>query len=285
MWEYLRWHTIDRDPRPNNIYSTEVEVTLSKAPYAQTLTDMDVHNFDFSASNYRLEAIVAFSLFGTFLMATICIIVCKGRMFKFELSEEQEKQFTELQAADEGYKNLVVRRTQLEQMKKSNQRREERKILERQITMKMMQEELRLLRKQNKKMAHHNQQFNQKGANDTSMNSVGHRISHLEGQTGVDGRGAHQPLNRSSTIDNSWISDKSLPTYDNVMGSFDTNQTSMETSPDKRGNPWARALVNSSGADESFGPSVDGSLIMNKSDFMDKSASVDAGPFGAGRGK
>ena len=37
-------------------------------------------------------------------------------------------------------------------MKKSNHRREERKVLERQITMKMMQEELRLLRKQNKKM-------------------------------------------------------------------------------------------------------------------------------------
>jgi len=122
---------------------------------------MDVHNFDFSAANYRLEAIVSFSLFGTFLLLTICLLVCKGRMFKFELTEEQKQQFTELQAADEGYRNLVVRRTQLEQMKKSNQRREERKVLERQITMKMMQEELRLLRKQNKKMAQRNQQFNQ----------------------------------------------------------------------------------------------------------------------------
>jgi len=117
------------------------------------------------------------------------------------------------------------------------------------------------------------------------VSSIGHRISHLEGQIGVDGRGAHQPLNRNSTIDNSWISDKSLPTYDNVMGSFDTNYASMETSPDKRGNPWVRAGANSSAADESFGPSVDGSLIMNKSDFLDKSASVDAGPFAGARGK
>jgi len=46
-------------------------------------------------------------------------------------------------------------------MKKSNQRREERKVIERQITMKMMQEELRLLRKQNKRMAQRGKQFNQ----------------------------------------------------------------------------------------------------------------------------
>lgn len=89
MWNYLRWHSISRDPVPRNVYHTEVEVTFSKAPYAQTLTDMDVHNFDFSSANYRLEAIVAFSLFGTFLMATICLLVCKGRMFKFELTMEQ----------------------------------------------------------------------------------------------------------------------------------------------------------------------------------------------------
>ena len=120
-------------------------------------------------------------------------------------------------------------------------------------------------------MAQRNQQFNQGNVNDTSIASIGHRISHLEGQVGADGRGAHQPLNRNSTIDNSWISDKSLPTYDNVMGSFDTYH---DGSPDRRGNPFARAAANSSGADESFGPSVDGSLIMNKSDLQ---ASVEAG--------
>ena len=60
-----------------------------------------------------------------------------------------------------------------------------------------------------------------------------------------------------------------MPTYDNIMGSFDTHH---DTSPDRR-QPFARAAVNSSGADESFGPSVDGSLILNKSDLQ---VSVDA---------
>jgi len=113
-------------------------------------------------------------------------------------------------------------------------------------------------------------------ANDLSVASIGHRISHIEGQAGVDGRGAHQPLNRNSTIDNSWISDKTLPTYDNILGSFDTYQ---DTSPDKRGQPFGRAAVNSSAADESFGPSVDGSLMLNKSDLQ---VSVEAGGAQAG---
>ena len=98
MWNYLRWHSTNRDPRPEHIYHTEVEVTVSKSPYAETIADMDVQAFDFSAGNYRLEALVAFSLFGTFLILAIFICVCSGDYCKFKLTEEQEQKFTELQS-------------------------------------------------------------------------------------------------------------------------------------------------------------------------------------------
>ncbi len=73
-----------------------------------------------------------------------------------------------------------------------------------------------------------------------------------------------------------------MPTYDGHVGSFDTNTHSMQTDPDRaaRGNPWRPANTSTSGIDESFGPSVDGSIMLNKSDFIDK-GQLDAGPFAA----
>jgi len=113
-WEYFRWHLNNEEPTPKRISHTEIEVYMSKAPFVRTLTDMNVHNFDISTANYRLEAIIAFSLFGCLFCTSLCIFVFKNRVFKFEMTEEQQEKFNDLQEADEGYRNLVMRRTQLE---------------------------------------------------------------------------------------------------------------------------------------------------------------------------
>jgi len=50
----------------------QLEIHMSRSPYVQVMMNMDYNNFDYQSKNYRLEAVISFTLMALsiFLLTT-----------------------------------------------------------------------------------------------------------------------------------------------------------------------------------------------------------------------
>ena len=69
-----------------------IEILMSKAPEVKVLSTMNVNNFDFNSSNYRLEYTIMLFLTIVCIIVTIFLLTYNTGLFK--LSEHQKSQIT-----------------------------------------------------------------------------------------------------------------------------------------------------------------------------------------------
>lgn len=171
----LRWYRKTTQPglvdlRINYI---ELEILLSKEPFVQTQYALDVDNFDFSARNYRLEAMLSWVFFLLSVIASVALLTHKEGRFT-SLTEQQQVELTKLREGDAPFNLIDQRRQELRRRKMLSDKRDE-------AIRRTMRDKTWIFKHMNKRAAQRQNRRAERDLVDTR-----------------DGHGVHQQLNHSS---------------------------------------------------------------------------------------
>lgn len=123
MFYNMRWNP-NYEPTLENMNYLEsdrmhVEVLMSRAPEVRILSTMDVSNFDFNSSNYRLEYTIMLFLTMVCIIVTCFLLTANMQMYK--LSDAQRTQLSQYEETEsDEMKRLKVRKAKFEMVKEKN---------------------------------------------------------------------------------------------------------------------------------------------------------------------